>query len=125
MRSEFISHFFLLPQTMPLAISRSISGWSDVEAHAGDCWATYWSRARITAELPTVQPRASEASRLSCWSNWSVSRLSVWVRGTSGCFFGVGLERAIMRDHISSGCDRLDRKQIVTRTNEACAVRAQ
>jgi hypothetical protein len=125
MLTEITSHFFLLPQTVPLAISRSISGWSDVEAHAGDCWATYWSRARITAELPTVQPRASEASWLSCWSNRSVSRLSVWVRGRSGCFFGVGLERAIQRDHISSECDILHVEQIVTRTNEACAVRAQ
>lgn len=95
MRSEFISHFFLLPQKMPLAISFSISGWSVAEAHGGDCWAACRSRARTTAELPTVQPRASEASWLSCRRMVSASWVSVWERATRGSFFGVGLERAI------------------------------
>jgi|SRR5712664_85434 len=101
MRSEFISYFFLPPQMRPLAISCLIRGWSVAEAHEAGCCATYWSRARITAELLTVQPRASEASWLSCWRSRSVSRLSVWVRGRRGSFFGVGLGRAIQRDHIS------------------------
>lgn len=95
MRGEITSHFFLLPQKVPLVISCSMSGWSIVAAHVGGCWAAYRSSARITAELPTVHPNASVASWLSPWSTWAVSRLRVWVRGKRGCFLGVGVERAI------------------------------
>jgi hypothetical protein len=125
MLTEIISHFFLLPQKMPVAISFSISGWRVVEAHVGDCWAVCRSRARTTAELPTDQPRASEASWLSClrmvWASW----VSVWERTTRGCFFGVGLRRAIQRDHISLEHEMIQREQIVTRANGACGVSAQ
>lgn len=76
MRSEFITHFFLLPQKMPLAISFSMSGWSVAAAHVGGCWAACRSRARIIAELPTVQPSASEASWLRCRRMVSVSWVS-------------------------------------------------
>lgn len=99
---EFISHFFLLPQNVPLVISCSMSGWSVAAAHPGGCWAMYRSSARMTAELPTVQPRASVASWLSPWRSWAVSRLSVWVRGYRGCFLRVGFLAVIQRDHISS-----------------------
>ena len=81
MVSEIIPHFFLLPQNMPESISCAISGWRVAAVHPGGCWETYRMSARITAELPTVQPKASVASWLSSWSNWEVSRLSVWVRG--------------------------------------------
>jgi hypothetical protein len=121
MPTEFTSHFFLLPQNMPLLISCSISGWSVAAAHPGDCWAAYRSRARITAELPTVQPNASEASWLRPWSTWAVSRLKVWVRGYKGCFRGVGLRVAIERDHISPRHAMLRREQIVTRTTNGRA----
>lgn len=103
MPTELLTHFFLLPQKMPLAISCSMSGWSVAEAHAVGCCATYRSRARIIAELPTVQPRASEASWLSCWSRMSASRVSVWERTTRNGFFSAGFARAIGRDHISCG----------------------
>jgi hypothetical protein len=95
MRSEFISHFFLLPHSRPLAISCSMSGWSVAEAQAVGCCATYRSRARITAELPTVQPRASEASWLSCWRRMSASRVSVWERTMRKGFAGFFEGRAI------------------------------
>jgi hypothetical protein len=106
MRGEFISHFFLLPQNVPLVISCSIRGWSAVAAHPGGCWATYRSNARMTAELPTVQPRASEASWLSCWRRRSASWLSVKVWGKSGCFLGADFARAISEiiSHTSMGC---------------------
>jgi hypothetical protein len=113
MCSELLSHFFLLPQNVPLEISCSMRGWSAVAAHPGGCWATYRISARMTAELPTVQPKASVASWLSSWSNWEVSRLSVWVRGYRGCFRGVGFLAAIRRDHISAQGSMLQRKQIV------------
>ncbi len=95
MRSELLSHFFLLPQKMPLAISCSIRGWSDAEAHACGCWLAYRSKARITAELPTVQPSASEASWFSCLRMVSASWVSVWERTTRGSFLGADLGRAI------------------------------
>jgi hypothetical protein len=106
MRREFISHFFLVPQTVPLAISCSISGWSDSETHAGVCWLVYRSKARIIAELPTVQPSASEAPWLSCFRMVSASWVSVWERTTRGCFWGVVLGRAISEiiSHLSRGC---------------------
>jgi hypothetical protein len=94
MRGKFTSHFFLLPQNVPLVISCSMSGWSAAAAHPGGCWAAYRSRARIIAELPTVHPRASEASWLSCWRRRSASWLSVKVWGESGCFLGVDFARA-------------------------------
>ena len=105
MRSEIISHFFLVPQNVPLAISRSMSGWRDVEDQVEGCWAMYWSKARITAELPTVQPKASDASWLSRWRRWSASWLSVKVWGKSGCFLGVGFVCAIREiiSHVSIG----------------------
>jgi hypothetical protein len=120
MRGKLASHFFLLPQNVPLVISCSMKGWSAVAAHPGGCWAAYRSRARITAELPTVQPSASEASWLRPWSTWAVSRLKVWVRGYNGCFRGVGLRGAIHRDHISVQDGTPERKQIVTRMTGAC-----
>jgi hypothetical protein len=95
MRSEIIPHFFLLPHSRPLAISCSIRGWSAVEAQVVGCCATYRSRARITAELPTVQPSASEASWLSCWRRISASRVSVWERTTRKGFAGFFGGRAI------------------------------
>ena len=116
MRSEIISHFFLLPQKRPLAISCSISGWSVAETQEGGCCQTYWRRARITAELPTVQPSASEASWFSSFRMVSVSWVNVWDRTTRGCFGGVDLGRAINRDHISPGRRMLRGEQIVTRT---------
>jgi hypothetical protein len=122
---EIIPHFFLLPHRRPLAISCSMKGWSAVVVHAGGCCSTYRSRARMTAELPTVQPSASEASWLSCWRRWSSFRLSVKVRGKRGCFLGVDLGRAINRDHISPEYGMLWREQIVTRTHDARGVRAQ
>jgi hypothetical protein len=86
-------HRFLLPQTVPLLISSSIRGKRADEAHAGGCAFTYRSRARITAELPTVQPKTSEA----CWLRFrkvrSVSVVSEWVRMVNGSF----VERVIQR----------------------------
>src|SRR3954454_19430050 len=99
---------------MPESISCAIRGWRVAAVHPGGCWATYRMSARITAELPTVQPKASVASWLSSWSNWEVSRLSVWVRGYRGCFRGVDVRVAILRDHISVQDDTRGRKQIVT-----------
>jgi hypothetical protein len=115
MLSEFTSHFFLLPQTMPASISFSISGWSVVGAHEVGCCATYRSRARTRAELPTVQPKASEASWLSCWRRISASRVSVWVRATRKGFWGADFLAAIQRDHISPQKGMRDRKQNVRR----------
>jgi hypothetical protein len=54
MPTEITSHFFFLPQTVPLAISCSMRGWSVAAAQVGGCCATYRSNARMTAELPTV-----------------------------------------------------------------------
>src|SRR5688500_9724294 len=80
-------HFFLLPQTVPLLISSSMRGKRADDAHAGGCAFTYRSKARITAELPTVQPKTSEA----CWLRFrnvrSVSAVSEWDRMTEGSFF--------------------------------------
>ena len=72
-RCAVISHLFLLPQTMPESISCAIRGWSVAAAHSGDCWAAYRIRARTTAELPTVQPKVSEASWRRCSSVLSAS----------------------------------------------------
>jgi hypothetical protein len=121
MRGEFIPHFFLLPQMVPLVISCSIRGWSAVAAHPGGCWATYRSSARMTAELPTVHPSASEASWFSSLRMVSASWVNVWERTTSGCFWGVNFGRAINRDHISLRRDMLRGEQIVTRTTSGRA----
>jgi hypothetical protein len=86
---------FLLPQTVPLLISSSIRGKRADEAHAGGCAFAYRSRARITAELPTVQPKTSEA----CWLRFrnvrSVSAVSEWVRMVIGSFVGCAIQRVI------------------------------
>jgi hypothetical protein len=95
MRRELVSHFFLLPQTVPLAISCSIRGWSKEEAHSGGCCLVYRTRARTMAELLTDQPSASVASRLRCRRRVSSSWVMVWERTRKGGFLGVVLERAI------------------------------
>ena len=84
-------HTFLLPQTIPLLISASIRGKSVSCAHAGVCCSAYVSNARTTAELPTVQPKTSEAVWLRFRKVRSFSAVSEWVRMVSGSF----LERAI------------------------------
>lgn len=95
MRGEIVTHFCLLPQTVPALISSSIRGWSVVVAQEEGCCATYRSRARTTAEWPTVHPSRSEASWLSRSSTRLSSWLSVWVRGKSIRFGGVRFARAI------------------------------
>jgi hypothetical protein len=115
------SHRFLLPQTVPLLISSSIRGKRADDAHAGGCAFTYRSKARITAELPTVQPKTSEAYWLRFRKVRSVSVVSEWVRMVKGSF----VERAIQRVINSLQQGRQEVEQIVKRPNAACGVRAQ
>jgi hypothetical protein len=86
---------FLLPQTIPLLISSSIKGKRADEAHAGGCAFAYRSRARITAELPTVQPKTSEALWLRFRKVRSFSAVSEWVRMVSGSFLARVIQRVI------------------------------
>ncbi len=121
MFGEFTSHFFLLPQKVPLAISRSMSGWSAVAAQVGGCWSAYRRRERTIAEPPTVHPKASEASWLRRWRIVLVSSVSECVRGMSGCFFERVLGRAIREIISRHEHATLDEEQIVTRTTNGRA----
>lgn len=114
MRNECISHFFLLPQTKPSEISRSMTGKSTVAFQDGGCCDAIVRRARTTAELLTVQPSASDASWCMRWRKRLVSVVSEWVRMMSGSLFGWGLRVAIQRVHNSLWRVIPERKQIVT-----------
>src|SRR6185436_4594440 len=54
--------FFLLPQTLPAAISCSMSGYSAEDTQDRGCCPVYEISARTTAELVTVHPSLSDAS---------------------------------------------------------------
>ena len=69
-----------------MASTTSARGKRMVDTQEDSCGAAYWRRARTIADLPTVQPMASVASRLRRWRNSSASRVSVWVQMTVGGF---------------------------------------
>lgn len=108
---ELLTHFFLLPQMTPWAISCSISGWRVVDGQEDGCSAAYRTSARRIADLLTVQPNASVASWPSCWRNSSASRVMVWVQMIVGFFRSGGFRFAMKRDINSLR----ERKQDVTR----------
>ena len=121
MTGEFISHFFLLPQTRPAAISCSIRSSRTDRRHAGGCWATYRSTARTTAESLTVHPSASDASCPIVWRSVSNAGVRVRERMTNGSFLGFDFVGAIYRVINSPGRGMLRGEQIVTRTTSGRA----